>query len=145
MSTPQFPTNDNTLRGIERHIISDDARLDALPNRFGRLGIILEMKIYDWMEFLTADYRGGMWNFYRLSNGGFYMAPKTDQTFHMVYSANSFEGALSADASGIAVCLFAMSNLAFDYPDSVLSERFHQLREFALDHPEVSMIFRLID
>lgn len=35
MSTPQFPTNDNTLRGMERHIISDDARLDALPNRFG--------------------------------------------------------------------------------------------------------------
>ena len=145
MTTPQFLTDDNTLNSIERHIIPDDARLDALPEFFGRRAFIFESKVYDWMEFLSADYRGGYWEFYRLSNNGFYMAPKTEKTFHMVNPGNYFDGELSADAAGISACCFTFSHLAFEHPDSVFAERFHQLRDFAVSHSESAKIFQLID
>lgn len=145
MSIPQNPGNDNPSKTITRTPVPENQRLNALPEAFGKSGLILEGKIYDWMESLTADYFGGYWEFYRLSNNGFYMAPKKDTKYHIVNPANYFDGDLSADAAGIAACLFALSHLSFDFPDSVLPERFHQLRDYAAEHAEARLIFRLID
>jgi Antirestriction protein len=62
---------------------------------------------------LSSNYRGGLWAFYSLCNGGFYMAPATSATF-MVCCPNGFEGELSADALGITACLYAYSALSFE-------------------------------
>jgi hypothetical protein len=58
---------------------------------------------------MAQDYSGGLWEFYTLSNGGFYMAPSTDVIFH-VSCDNMFEGDLSGDALGITACLYAYCN-----------------------------------
>ncbi len=56
--------------------VEETARMDFLPTVFGsRLMMHGEAQVYAWMRKLSADYKGGFWQFYNLSNGGFYMAP----------------------------------------------------------------------
>ena len=75
------------------------------------------------------------------------MSPCSDELFN-VSCENGFEGRLSADALGIAVCLYAYSHLSFSDKngfDEVCAEHYHLLREFALDHDESRGIFSAID
>ena len=72
----------------------------------------VEPTVFNIAGQLSADYSGGLWEFYALSNGGFYMAPQTDEPFD-VRCENGFEGRLSACALGITVCLYAFSGLSF--------------------------------
>lgn len=145
MTIPQNPKGDNPSDKISKWVVKQDERLNALPKAFGSIGLILEGRVYDNVEFLTADYRGGYWFFYTLSNGGFYMAPKTDALFRMVNPANYSDEKMSADAAGICACLFALSQMCFESDNPVLAERFHQLRGFAAEHSEAGKIFKLID
>ena len=64
----------------------------------------LEPVIYGITERMAADYHGGYWELWTLSNGGFYMAPSGDRRNHVICQ-NQFEGDLSADALGITSCL----------------------------------------
>jgi hypothetical protein len=43
----------------------------------------LEPVIYGITELMAHGYSGGYWEFYTLSNGGFYMAPAEDRVFHV--------------------------------------------------------------
>ena len=63
--------------------------------------------MFSLAERLSEDYHGGYWEFYTLSNGGFYMAPSGDRFYH-VTCENQFEGDLSEDAfgiTGLSICL----------------------------------------
>jgi antirestriction protein len=104
-----------------------------------------ETAVFDWMHRVAADYRGGVWQFYELSNGGFYMAPDHG-SYRLCVDGNGYEGVMSADAAGITTCLFAYSHLSFNDPKRELfAERFHQLREYALQHEEAAGILGAID
>jgi hypothetical protein len=143
--TPQKPACDNT-RDVTRALVPVDERVDALRDRFGVLCFLFEPRVYGWMGYLSADYRGGYWHYYRLSNGGFYLAPDDERSFHIVNPINGFEGDLSADGAGIAACCYALSNLCFAYQTkSVFADRFLQLRAYIFRHAEGSEILRLID
>ena len=136
--------NDTSPR-IEARRVDDSERIRALPRYFGIRMTTFEGAVYDFMHRFAPDYRGGFWQFYELSNGGFYMAPDRE-SYRFCVDTNGYEGVLSADAAGIAVCLFACSHLSFhDRGSDLFAERFHQLREFALDHPESAEIFAAID
>jgi hypothetical protein len=105
----------------------------------------LEPAIYGITERMAEDYKGGYWEFYTLSNGGFYMAPSGDRCFHVTCD-NQFEGDLSADALGITSCLYAYSNLSF--ADGIAREyarQYHLLREYMMEHPEVRAILGATD
>ena len=107
----------------------------------------LEPLIFNLTDHIADNYSGGYWDFYTLSNGGFYMSPCSDEPFN-VSCENGFEGRLSADALGIMVCLYAYSHLSFSDKngfDEVCAEHYHLLREFALDHDESRGIFSAID
>ncbi|MBV5331176.1 antirestriction protein, partial [bacterium] len=106
----------------------------------------LEPAIYNTAGRLSADYTGGYWLMYRLENGGFYMAP--DENMFRVSCMNGFEGALSGDAFGIVVCLYAYSELAFSTIPELAEpcgEQYHLLREYVFEHPEAAAIFGAID
>ena len=82
-----------------------------------------------------------------LSNGGFYMAPQSDQYFHVICD-NQFEANLSADALSITVCLHAYSHLSFSgVPElaDACNEQYHLLREHVFEHPEVRGILAATD
>ena len=130
---------------ITAHRISEEARLQALPRHFGVHMLRLENTVFEFMRQLAAQYVGGVWDMFELSNGGFYMRSGTEPVRLVVHS-NGFDGVMSADAAGVTVCLFAYSHLSFQYPDEDLFGRhFYQLRAFALDHPEAGSIFAAID
>ena len=135
--------DDNSNARIGADPIGEAARPEALPRHFGRLMLVFENAVFDWMGKLCPTYSGAYWNFYELSNGGFYMAPQGGSRRLSV--ENGFDAEMSADAAGITVCLFACSHLSFRYDDEKLVRHFHWLRDFALDHPEARLILAAID
>lgn len=146
MNKSQSTCFDNTLGKIESSIVEIDDRPNALSNQFGNHCLVFENEVYNWTTKLSKDYTGGYWEFYNLSNRGFYMAPKTEQTFHIINPMNGFSGHMSADAVGISVCCFALSHLSNIYQnDPVWVDCFYQLREFAIQHKEAISIMQLID
>jgi Antirestriction protein len=120
-------------------------RLDILPKYFGaRLMLTVERTVYDVLSELAADYCGGYWHFYELSNGGFYMAPDL-QPRRICVAGNNYDDVLSADAAGIVACLFTYSRLSSAYASEVLAEQYYCLRDFAMGHAEASKILRAVD
>lgn len=106
----------------------------------------LEPTVFQFAEHLAVGYHGGYWQFYALSNGGFYMAPRTD-TIYAVSSLNGFDGEMTADALGLTACLYAYSNLSFGdggFPE-FCADQYHLLREYMFGHAEVRSILRAID
>lgn len=138
----------NVATIIIRHELAGCERLDVPAQLFGvNFPLLLEPYIYATTDKLALEYKGGYWNMYTLSNGGFYMAPDTEKYFK-VSSPNGNEATLSADALGITACLFAYSQLSFTASPpfaEVCAEQFYVLREFMLDHAEEGSILGVID
>lgn len=131
---------------ITRQLLPTEQRLDITAWLFGiNFPIKIEPTIFQLASTLSPDYSGGYWQFYTLSNGGFYMAP--DDHLFRVSCENGFEGILSAEAFGIVCCLYTYSGLSFgsDSLAETCAEHFHWLRAFALDHADAGAVFRAID
>jgi hypothetical protein len=127
---------------VTRELVPEDHRLAIVERLFGMaFPLQLEPVIYALTDRIANGYDGGYWNFYTLSNGGFYMAPSEDRIFH-VKCRNMYEGDLSADPLGITACLYAHSNLSFPLSDIAreYGRPFHLLRQYMLDHSEVREI-----
>lgn len=107
--------------------------------------LTVEYAVYALMRKLANQYTGGFWRYVELSNGGFYMAPEREGTFNIRVDTNGFEDQMSADAAGITACLFALSHLSFQIQHDSIARHFHQLRDFALEHAEASVILAAID
>ena len=140
-------SNDSDSSAISCQRIADASRMQHTDTLFGlHFPMRLEPTIFDMAGRLALEYRGGYWEFNALSNGGFYMSPRSTTVFD-VSSDNGFEGKLSGDALGITACLCAYSNLSFG--DGAFAEtcadQFHLLREYAMDHKEVRSILQAID
>lgn len=125
--------------------ISTENRMNALPRHFGNHMMAVESVVFAYMRELVEAYQGGYWEFYDLSNGGFYMAPIGDLELAVTVSGNYFDGRMSPDAAGIVACLFAYSYLANSTGVDVLINHFHWLRNYALEHPEAGQILAAID
>jgi hypothetical protein len=102
--------------------------------------------VYQFATQLAAAYSGGYWNFYLLSNGGFFMAPNLDQSFEIV-ADNGYEGKMSPEALGITACLYTYSNLSFNVGafGETCGQHYHRLLDFAMEHPERGAIKSAID
>lgn len=133
----------------EKRQLPQNERMRALPRHFGvRFMMAAESGIYDLMKECRAEYRGGYWEFFEVSNGGFYMAPSPlDQKVRMYVAGNGYDGEMSNEAAGITACLMAYSRLSFkfDGKTDAFAEHFHSLRDFTASHPEASAIFAAID
>jgi hypothetical protein len=141
-------TNANFGAGIhpvEAYKVSEQARVGTLPRHFGGYMMTVEQRIFDQMRELSPDYSGGLWDFYELSNGGFFMAP-VYETLRIRVLGNDYDGRMTGNAAGITVCLFAYSLLSLKCRTvDVFSRHFHWLRDLALDHAEAGAIFAAID
>jgi len=133
---------------VTRVLVPEDRRMAVTAEIFGAwFPMRLEPVVYSFAERLSRDYKGGYWEFWTLSNGGFYMAPAGDRQYHVICK-NQFEGDLSADALGITACLYTYSNLSFSGPDAfadICNDQYHWLREFMMQHPEVEVILGATD
>ena len=140
----------NEIDTTNRRTLTDAERADFVHQLFGlHFPMMVEPTIFGMAQRLSPDYRGGYWQFYSLTNGGFYMAPDSDATFNVVCE-NGFEGQLSADALGIVACLYAYSHLSFmriegGHVAKVCGGQYHLVRDYAMDHAEARAILRAID
>jgi hypothetical protein len=126
-------------------LVPEDERLDVLPYFFNLVGIMnFENALYDWMARLSEGYAGGYWEFYRTSNGGFFMAPGhhgSPMTFKME-SPNGRECAVSREVAGIVASLFALCEM---HQFLKVEDAYHMLHHYAADHKEAAAILGLID
>ncbi len=141
------PTDINSgTQKLEAYAVSHHARMGTLPRHFGRHMLTFEGMVYDLMRQFSPQYGGGMWAYLELSNGSFYMTPPPDKSYRLTIQSNGYDGEMTADATGITVCLFAYSLLSFEYRGTdVFTRHFHRLRDFALGHAESAQIFAAID
>lgn len=133
---------------IHRTLVPEYRRVSVTAKLFDyHFATRVEPLVFNMTSHLSKGYAGGYWAFYTLSNGGFYMAPASEETFHVI-ATNFYQGDMSADALGITACLYAYSHLAFGNMPALAmtcSEQYHLLREFAFDHAEVEAIMQAID
>lgn len=127
--------------------IPEELRMQHTADLFGiHFPLKLEPVVFDTAH-MAAEYNGGFWEFYALSNGAFYMAPSIETRFHLL-CPNGNEVELSADALGIVCCLYAYSLLSFERIQGfseTCAEHYHMLREFMLGHAEAGAMLRAID
>ena len=136
-----------SLNLVTRELVPEDQRMLITERYFGiHFPLRLEPVIYGITERMADAYSGGYWEFYTLSNGGFYMSPAEDRVFHVTCD-NMFEGNLSADALGITACLYAYSHLSFSDGrfGRVCACHYYRLREYMFEHPEVKAILGATD
>ena len=132
---------------INRQQLNANTRIDLPAELFGHnFPLRLEPYVYSITGSIAPEYRGGYWEFYTLSNGGFYMSPISASAYS-VSCDNGFQGVLSPDALGIAACLYAYSHLSFaegDFAENC-AQHYHLLRDYMLEHAEARGIFGAID
>ncbi|EEP5037198.1 antirestriction protein [Salmonella enterica] len=135
---------------VTASLVPEDSRMGFYPAAFGKARMMRgEALVLGYMGKLCQEYKGAFWHFYTLSNGGYYMAPAIDAEMHLEVSGNWFSGSMSADAAGIVATLFALGHLAAEAQGTAegdaLIDRYHFLREYALDHSEAAAILGAID
>ena len=129
---------------MNRKLVPNDQRLQQANALFGsNFPMQLEPLIYNLASNMSDDYSGGYWEFFIITNDGFYMAPGSGGPYR-VSCVNGYEGKLSADAFGITVCLYAYSLLSFEKAQ-IYAQHYHKLRDYMLDHEEAECILRAID
>ncbi|WP_288653602.1 MULTISPECIES: antirestriction protein [Pantoea] len=106
----------------------------------------MEAHIFGLMDEMCEIYQGAFWEFSMLTNGGAFIWPDMPETLLDMFNPhNGNDARLSPEAAGIAVCLMVYSIWSLKTESPVLVEYFYQLRDYALQHPEQTQIFRLID
>ena len=69
---------------ITAELVPEALRMNSVNGLFGmRFPQKLELAIYKFAEYLSSEYNCGYWQFFILSNGGYYTAPRDDQFFHV--------------------------------------------------------------
>ena len=125
--------------------VPESKRMDFLPEVFGERNFMRgENMVYDSMMKMCNEYTGGFWEYYKLSNKGFYMAPMGYGKMHLLVEGNYFDGVLSADAAGIVASLVAINQLVWAGVRE-LTDPFYHLRDFAAQHSEAAEIYSAID
>lgn len=132
---------------ISTILVPDELRASFWPQHFGTIPqwILLEPRIFAWLDRMCADYSGGIWNFYTLSNGGTFIAPDSDETWPLFNAFNGNGAELSSEAAGITVCLLEFSHHACRTECDEMTEHYYRLRDYALHHPECAAIMQIID
>ena len=152
VSTPgkKLAAWEDTMESFELEVITatrvpDEDRLNFWPRHVGPKYLVsFERHVFGWMRRLCGDYDGGFWEFYELSNGGFYIAPENGGKMRLVWPGNYFDGEMSPDAACIVATLYAL-NVFAEQAGPYFSDKYIQLYEFMRLHPEAEVIRAAID
>ncbi len=105
-----------------------------------------EPQVFDAARELSTEYEGGTWDFFSLSNGGFFMSPRSDKCFNTSCPSEA-RVKMSAEGLGIAACLYAFSRLSFGRgaDAETFGRHYYLLRAFMFEHLEAPVILRATD
>ncbi|SDJ22989.1 Antirestriction protein [Paraburkholderia steynii] len=135
-------TSNTTLTAMR---VPETKRVYILPRHFGRQLLMGEAMVYQSLQSVCEAYSGGFWDFFELSNGGFYMAPRMEEPLRIQCEGNGFDGEMSCDAAGIVACMMAFNALAWQTREARFGGLFYQLSAFVAQHAEAASIFAAID
>lgn len=133
---------------IQANRVPLSKRQDFWKTHFGTVKgfTTFEVVIFTIMDQFCDEYTGGYWEYCTLPRGGAFIYPDLgSETLTLFNMHNGNEALLSPEAAGVAVCLMLYSQWSFRTESELLVERFYQLRDYAIQHPESSAIFHLID
>jgi hypothetical protein len=129
---------------VER--VSDLERILKMPKVIGPLYLRFESVLYAMMNMYCSNYKGGLWELYSLSNGGFYMAPAdTTGPLKIHTEGKRVYGQLSADGAGVFITLMALNRFAWLTHEREFSVLFNQLKEYAVQHIDHELILKAIE
>lgn len=114
---------------VTEALVPSEKMLEVITRHFGYQATPLEMAVYAYMRHLCPEYDGGMWSYYDLSNGGFYMTPGTREFYELV-SPNGYKDTMTAKEAGITACIFAFSTLAAKYQSELFCDHYEWLQEY---------------
>lgn len=120
-------------------------RMACLPILVGVDCVVLEHTIYGMLRSLSPDYDGGFWDYFQLSNEGFFMAPETAGPYRIRCDGNGFSGTVSTEVAGIITCAMAYSHLSFRQRGERFARAYELLSEFIFQHPEARIIRAALD
>ena len=124
--------------------VPEHRRMSCVFRSFGRYAVYVEQYAQDVMRESCTAYSGGYWDYFELSNNGFYMAP-TGVDRYSVSRSNYFEGELSAQAVGLMVSLAGIMTAWGKYEVDFLALRYESLLDYARSHAEWSLIRQALD
>ncbi len=130
---------------IRSELVVEEQRPHFLPHYFGTRYLHGEGYVYDLAHRLCSTSNGGHWQFFRLSNGGFYLVPEIAAPVSVRWNLNSYEGTMGVEAFGIVVTLLALCLMAETFGGELHMKHYALLRAFAKQHPEGREISRAID
>ena len=130
-------------------LVPEVQRIAVAASLWGpRWPIQVEPTCWNLAEKLAPDYPGGLWNYFEISNNGFFAAPAETESF-TIGSNNYFSGVLAPELFGVVVCLLTYYHLSFagdweKFP-RLCARHHHLLRQYAMGLPAVADILRAID
>lgn len=130
---------------ITQTLVGEDQREDFLPKHMGKYSLMFELYAFSMMDRYAENYTGGLWDFFELSNGGMFIAPSSEDKFHMANAINHSDEIMTAQAAGIGITLYALNALAINFEAPEMGTLYYALKNFAAEHPESRSIFRFID
>lgn len=137
---------DHRTNQITAEKVAEADRMDFFPTYLPGLFLLFENTVYSFASNHSVDYKGGLWEFVTLSNGGMFIYPVGETPFNVNCWGNHYQGTMSPEAFGIGLCLHAFSHLSLvKQGNPLLPKRFEQLYEFAANHAEAGEIFSFID
>lgn len=127
-------------------IIKNSERANAITAAWGMDQFTLEYLVYESMEGLSADYKGGLWEFARGEDGTFFMYPKKEGLLLVECYGNHFSEYMKPETAGLTACLFALNSYSWLKPESEkISKLYYRLKNFAMEHEDALQIMRAID
>ncbi len=135
------------IKPITVQLITDEKkRLLMFPLLFGtRSGLMFEYHVYNMAEALCPTYRGGFWEFNRLSNGGFFLCLAGDEPIE-IRAMNGTHGTVSRETVGIILSLFSYKiMMERDRKPYKFQCHFQWLCEYVFSHDDGAFIFSAIN
>ena len=116
-----------------------------LIRRFDRHHTTVELFLRSFAVELCLDFKGAKWSYFETSTGTVFMVPRGYASLFVTNDNNGFSEHVSAETAGLIVSIFVLTRLA-----DVSRSREHMrmavlLRNYALQHPKATTIFRAID
>ncbi|MES2664160.1 MAG: antirestriction protein [Pseudomonadota bacterium] len=130
---------------ITKNLIIGPNRTRFLFKKLGKYFLAYEILVYQYMKLFCKDYQGGYWEFYTLSNGGFFMQYAKETSLNILSAGNYFESIMSTEAASLGVNLFALNRLTWEAEDQKIIDYYDQLKDYAMEHVESQLIARWID
>lgn len=96
------------------------------------------------MHDLSSEYDGGYWEYFELTNGGFFLQPPSrNEGYNIFQWGNGYEGVVSEQAAGIIATMMVINH--FGWKDESFFPYYYKLEEYALTHKEKKEIFSALD